>query len=115
MKLAALALLSMIATDALAAPCKQRRNREPSFIELAIPEDAIRPASAADFAFVDDDTTVEQLFTKVGPPDASAGTGTYQFVYCFADGTELRVYSRDRVAIDAIRHEGRQIYKRKKK
>lgn len=116
MRLTALTLLLMLLADVgLAAPCQQKRSRDPTFIELVVPDDAIRPSGAGDFAFVNDDTTVDQLFARVGPPDAAAGTSGHQFIYCFADGTELRVYSRDRVAIDAIRHEGKAIFKRKRK
>ena len=116
MRIVLLAVLSMMLADlALAAPCKQKRNREPTFIELAVPDDAIRPAGAKDFSVVDDAMTVDQLFAKVGPPDASSGSGLYQFIYCFEDGTELRVTSRDRVVIDSIRHEGKLLFKRKKK
>jgi hypothetical protein len=116
MRIALLAMLLMVLADAaLAVPCKEKRNREPSFIELAVPEDAIRPAGAKDFSFVDDETTMDQLFAKVGPPDASSGSGLYQFIYCFEDGTELRVTSRDRVAIDSIRHDGKLLFKRKKR
>jgi hypothetical protein len=108
-------LLLALAGPTLAVPCPQKRNREPAFIELAVPEDAIRPAGPEDFGFVDDSTTIDQLFAKVGPPDASSGSGTYHFIYCFADGTELRVVSRDRVQIDGIRYEGRQLFKRRKR
>jgi hypothetical protein len=108
-------LLMFAANAAWAVPCAEKRNREPSFIALAVPEDALRPSGAGDFSFVKDETTVDQLFAKVGPPDASSGSGLYHFIYCFADGTELRVISRDRIAIDAIRHQGKSIYKRKKK
>jgi hypothetical protein len=108
-------LLACASNAAWAVPCKEGRHREPEFIALVVPEDAKRPAGVQDFAFVDADTTVDQLFEKVGPPDASAGSRTYHFIYCFADGTELRVISRDRVLIDSIRQGGRQIYKRKKK
>jgi hypothetical protein len=116
MRTALIAILLMFAANAAwAAPCKAKRNREPAFIELAVPEDARRPSGVDDFAFVNDETTVDQLFEKVGPPDASSGSGLYHFIYCFEDGSELRVISRDRIAIDAIRHDGKQIYKRKKK
>jgi hypothetical protein len=70
------ALVLVLAVDsAWAVPCKEKRSREPAFIALAVPEDAIRPAGADDFTFVDDATTIEQLFAKVGPPDASSGSG----------------------------------------
>lgn len=113
--LSAVVLLAVFALPAGAA-CKERRSRDPSFIELAVPEGSIRPAGAQDFAFVTDDVSYDQLVAKVGPPDASQGTGrTSYFIWCFADGTELSVATRDRVVIDSIRHNGRQVYKRKKK
>lgn len=115
MRLALLLALVFAASAAWGVPCKEKRNREPAFIELAVPEDAIRPAGAQDFAFVNDDTTVDELFAKVGPPDASSGSGMYHFIYCFADGSEIRVISRDRVVIDAIRLDGKSLFKRKKK
>jgi hypothetical protein len=116
MQIALTALLLIIASSpAWAVPCKEKRSREPEFIALVVPEDAIRPSGVEDFAIVNDDTTVDELFEKVGPPDASSGSRTHHFIYCFADGSELRVISRDRVAIDSIRHDGRQIFKRKRK
>lgn len=113
--LSAVFLLAMFAAPAGAA-CQERRSRDPSFIELAVPEDAIRPAGAEDFAFVNEDVTYDQLVAKVGPPDASQGSSRTSFyIWCFADGTELQVATRDRVVIDYIRYKGRQIYKRPKK
>lgn len=96
------------------AACQERRSRDPSFIELSVPDGAIRPAGAQDFAFVTDDTTYDQLVAKVGPPDASQGERISQYIWCFADGTELSVYTRDRVVIEQIRHQGKQVYKRGK-
>jgi hypothetical protein len=110
-----LSLLLLTIADSSLGACKQKRNREPSFIELAVPDDAPRPGSVDDFKFVNDDTTIDQLIAKVGPPDASQGTSVVQYYYCFYDGTELRVYTRDRVVIDSIRYEGKLIFKRTKK
>lgn len=107
--------LTIASSAAWGAPCKEGRHREPEFIALVVPEDARRPKGVEDFAIVDADMTVDQLFEKVGPPDASSGSRTYHFIYCFEDGSELRVISRDRVIIESIRHDGRQIYKRRKK
>ena len=115
MKHAILALVCLVIADSALGACREKRTREPSFIELAVPEDAIRPTGVDDFKFVTDDTTIEQLFARVGPPDASSGSTISSFIYCFADGTELRVSSRDRIAIDQIRHEGKLIFKRSKK
>ncbi len=112
---AAAILLAAVALPAGAA-CKEKRSRDPSFIELAVPDDAIRPAGAQDFAFVTDETTFDQLVARVGPPDASQGSGRISyFIWCFADGTELTVATRDGATIEFIRHGGRQIYKRRKK
>jgi hypothetical protein len=115
MKHALLVLLLLLVADSALAACKEKRSRDPSFIELSVPEDAIRPSGPDDFRFVTDDTTIEQLFARVGPPDASSGSGIYNFVWCFADGTELKVSSRDRVAIDQVRHEGKLLFKRSRK
>jgi hypothetical protein len=112
--LAAALFAAMHALPAGAA-CKEKRSRDPSFIELSVPEGAIRPAGAQDFAFVTDETTYEQLVAKVGPPDASQGTRISQFIWCFADGTELMVYTRDQVGIEQIRHNGKLHYKRPNK
>ena len=106
--------LIALADPALAA-CKERRNRDPSFVELAVPEGAIRPAGAQDFGFVNDEVTIDQLLAKVGPPDASQGTRVTYYIYCFADGTELTVATRDRTAIEFIRHDGKTLFKRGKK
>ena len=112
--LAAVLLCAAFAVPAQSA-CKQKRSRDPSFVELAVPDDAIRPASAQDFAFVTDETTYDQLVAKVGPPDAAHGTRVSYYVWCFADDTELTVATRDRLVIDYIRHDGKMIYKRGKK
>ena len=97
------------------AGCAQRRSRDPSFVELAVPEGAVRPAGAQDFAFVTDEVSVDQLFAKAGPPDASQGTRVTYYIWCFADGTELTLATRDRTTIDYLRHDGKVIYKRSKK
>lgn len=109
------ASLAAVLTAPTQAACKQKRSRDPSFIELAVPEGAIRPQGAQDFTFVDDATTYEQLVAKVGPPDASQGTRVSLFIWCFADGTELTVMTRDQVVIEQIRHDGKLLYKRGKK
>jgi hypothetical protein len=110
----AVAVLAAFAQAAEAA-CKQKRSRDPSFIELTVPEGAIRPAGVQDFGFVTDETTYDQLVARVGPPDAAQGTRMSYFIWCFADETELTVATRDRVVIEHIRHDGRMIYKRGKK
>lgn len=110
----AAAMIALSAAAPAGAACQEKRSRDPSFIELTVPEDAIRPAGAQDFAFVTDDTTYDQLLAKVGPPDASQGTRISQYIWCFADGTELSVFTRDRVVIEQIRHQGKQLYKRGK-
>ena len=108
-------LLSVTMAAQAQAACQQKRHRDPSFIELAVPEGAPRPAGAQDFAFVNDEVTVDQLIAKVGPPDASQGTRVTYLIWCFADDTELSLATLDRVTIDNIRHNGKLIYKRGKK
>jgi hypothetical protein len=112
--LSAVLLAAALANQAQAA-CQQKRHRDPSYAELSVPEGAIRPAGAQDFAFVDDATTYDQLVARVGPPDASQGSRVSYFIWCFADGTELIVATRDLVVIDYIRHDGKIVFKRGKK
>ena len=97
------------------AACAQKLSRDPSYIELAVPEGTHRPAGVADFKDITDDTTVDQLIAKVGVPDASQGSTVTQLIWCFDDGTELSLGTRDRVVIEWVRHKGHVIYKRKKK
>lgn len=110
---------ALILSAALAAPaqaeCKQKRSRDPSFAELVVPEDAIRPAGAQDFGFVTDDTTYTELVAKVGPPDAASGTRLSFFIWCLADGSEVIVSTPDGSLIQQIRHDGKLLYKRGKK
>jgi len=110
--LAALLLLAVSQAD---AACSEKRSRSPQFMELAVPEGARRPAGVDDFKFIDDSTTIEQLTAKVGPADASDGERIPVFVYCLPDGSEVRIGSHDGIAIDYVRHDGKEFYKRKKK
>jgi len=115
MKALLLALTLMFAAHEAGAACTEKRSRDPSFVELAVPDGSPRPASVEDFKFITDETTFDQLVAKVGPPDASSGSRTSYFIWCFADGTELTVATKDRVIIENVRYDGHQIYKRGKK
>jgi hypothetical protein len=115
MKTALLALLGLLAAHDASAACAEKRSRDPSYIELSVPDGAIRPTGVADFSFIADDTTVDALIARVGPPDASQGTRKIRLIWCFADSTELWVDTPDRVIIETVRHKGREIYKRRKK
>jgi hypothetical protein len=111
-----LSILSFIGVAQNAdAACSEKRSRDVSFVELAVPDDAIRPTGVADFSFVTDETTVDALIAKVGPPDASQGTRVIRLIWCFADSTELWVETPDRVIIESVRHNGKAIFKRAKK
>jgi hypothetical protein len=111
-----LSLLSLTAAAANAdAACAERRTRDTSFVELAVPDDAVRPTGVADFSFITDETTVDALIAKVGPPDASQGARTIRLIWCFADETELWVDTPDRAIIETVRHKGHVIFKRAKK
>jgi hypothetical protein len=92
--LLAVALLAASLSPVAQAACKEKRSRDVSFVELAVPDGAIRPAGPQDFGFVTDDTTYDQLVAKVGPPDAAQGTRVSYFIWCFADGTETKVATR---------------------
>ena len=107
-------LLLFAAAHAANAGCPQKF-RPDTFLELAVPDGAPRPADANAFSVVDDDMSIEKLFKTVGPPDASDGTTTTIYVYCLPDGSEVRVASRDGTTIDYVRHGRQEMYKRKKK
>ena len=112
----ALPILTFLgAAQDAAAACAEKRSRDPSFVELAVPEGSIRPAGAADFSFITDETTVDALIAKVGPPDATQGSRTIRLIWCFADKTELWVDTPDSVIIATVRHDGKALYKRGKK
>lgn len=115
MKAAFLTFALMFAAQNAIAACADRRSRDESFVELAVPDDAMRPTGVSDFGFITDETTVDALIAKVGPPDASQGTRTIRLIWCFADQTELWLDTPDRVIIESVRHKGHEIYRRKKK
>jgi hypothetical protein len=114
MKTTVLVLALLLAAQNVSAGCTERRTRDPSFVELAVPDDAIRPTSVADFSFITNETTVDALVAKVGPPDASQGSRVIRLFWCFADATEIWVDTPDRVVIEAVRHKGHVIFKRAK-
>ena len=58
MKIFLLIFASLFAAHDASAACSDKRTRDPSFVELAVPDDAIRPAGVADFSFVTGETTV---------------------------------------------------------
>ena len=116
MKALLLALTLMFVAHEAGAACTKKHSSDPTYVELAVPDDAIRPSSVEDFRFITDETTYDQLVAKVGPPDAAVRASRISyFIWCFADGTELTVATKDRVVIENVRYDGHQIYKRGKK
>jgi hypothetical protein len=115
MKSCMLTIALLLAAHQADAGCAEKRSRDVSFVELAVPDGAKRPSGADDFRFITDETTYDALVEKVGPPDAAQGTRVSFYIWCFADGTELMVATRDRVTIESVRHAGKVIYKRAKK
>ena len=96
-------------------PAAEKRSRDPSFVELAVPDDAIRPAGVADFSFITDETTVDALIAKVGPPDASQARASSGSSGVSRIRRKLWVETPDRVIIESVRHNGKAIFKRAKK
>jgi len=115
MKILVLALTLMFAAHEAGAGCVKKHSGDPSYVELAVPDDAPRPTSVEDFRFITDETTYDQLVAKVGPPDAAHGSRVSFLHWCFADGTEVLVATKDRIAIESVRYDGKEIFKRAKK
>jgi hypothetical protein len=108
------AALACIAPLAQAGSCVDKHARDPTFVALAVPENAARPADVGAFAGIDETITVEKLTAKVGPPDGSMGENITMLIWCLPDG-EVQVSTRDGTTIDRVRHNGKVIYDRKKK
>lgn len=115
MKTTLFATVMLLASLDAHAACETKRSRDVSFVELAVPDGARRPAGAEEFRFINDATTFDQVVAAVGPPDASQGTRISYYIWCFADGTELKLGTRDRVAIESVSHDGKNLFKRAKK
>lgn len=90
-------------------------SRDPTWMELAVPEGAPRPADVTAFSFITDETTVDMVTQKVGPPHASADTRPTKLVWCLPDGSEVSVVTRDGTTILFVRHNGKTLFKRGKK
>jgi hypothetical protein len=114
MKVFPVIVLACCAPLARAGSCVDKHARDPTFVALAVPENAPRPADVSAFAGIDETVTVEKLTAKVGPPDGSMGESITILIWCLPDG-EVQVSTRDGTAIDRVRHNGKVIYDRKKK
>lgn len=114
MKTPLVVLVCLFAWQDASAACAAKRSRDASYVELAVPEGALRPAGVDDFRFITDETTIDALITRVGPPDASSGTRVTRLIWCFDDGTELSAETRDRIVIESVRHQGKEIFRRGK-
>jgi hypothetical protein len=106
--------LACSASLAQAGNCVDKHARDPSFVQLAVPENAPRPTDISAFSGVDETITVEKLAAKIGPPDGSMGETITILIWCLPDG-EVQVSTRDGSAIDRVRHNGKVIYDRRKK
>ena len=105
------ALCLMLLTGAAGADCPEKMQRDPSFMALAVDDNAPRPSSADDFKFVGDTTTFDELQTKVGPPDAAKGARRY--LWCLKTGTIIEVELFSAGDIRSVRVDGKTAYKRK--
>jgi hypothetical protein len=103
--------LLLSALPAAFAACPESMSRDPTFVALAVDENGPRPTSVEDFKFINDTTTIDELTSKIGSPDAAKGVRT--FVYCLADGTIVTITSRDGSDIKYVRANSKVIYKRK--
>jgi hypothetical protein len=103
--------LLLLAPLPVFAGCPEKMQRDPDFVALAVDEKAPRPASAEDFKFVGDSTSLEDLQAKVGPPDGAKGS--HRYLWCLANGTIVEVESRTGSDIRRVRVDGQTTYKRK--
>jgi hypothetical protein len=110
MKYAALTVL-LICVGAASAGCPERMQRDPTFVALAMDDNARRPSGADDFKFIGDTTTLDELQAKVGPPDGTKGE--HRFLWCLASGSIIEVESRTGADIRSVRVDGKTTYKRK--
>lgn len=114
MKVCLFIALGCCAPLAHAGSCVDKHARDPTFVQLAVPDNAARPKDVSAFSAVDETITVEKLTAQVGPPDGSMGETISILVWCLPDG-EVQVSTRDGTTIDRVRHNGKVIYDRKKK
>jgi len=105
------ALALLLFSSGAFADCPERLQRDPTFVALAVDEKAPRPSSAADFNFVGNSTSFDQLQAKVGPPDGAKGERRY--LWCLASGTVIEVELFSYGDIRSVRVDGKTIYKRK--
>jgi len=110
MKAIAVALL-VVAANANAAPCPEKLQRNPDYLALAVDDKAPRPSSVDDFKFIGETTTLDELQSKVGPPDGTIGSR--RFLWCLASGTIIEVESRKATEINSVRVDGKATWKRK--
>jgi hypothetical protein len=106
--------LACSASLAQAGNCVDKHARDPSFVQLAVPENAPRPTDISAFSGIDETISVEKLTAKIGPPDGSMGDTITVLIWCLPDG-EVQVSTRDGTTIDRVRHNGKVLYDRKKK
>ena len=116
MKTLLLALTLMFAAHEAGAACAEKRSRDPSFVELAVPDDAPRPAERRGLPLHHrrDHLRSARRQGRAARRRARARAPA-TFIWCFADGTELTVATKDRVVIESVRYDGKEIFKRAKK
>ncbi len=116
MKHLCLVFILCFAASAAHGACAEKRTRGLNFMLLSVPEDAPRPKSVDDFRFIGDDTTLDQMTARIGPPDAADGQTRPIYIYCLADGVEVSIRtSKDGTTIESVRAGRDEIFKRKKK
>ena len=57
-----------------------------------------------DFSFIDDSTSINELFSIVGEPDRDVGSGLFVFEYRLSDDSSVFVGTADRQRIIYVRH-----------
>ena len=110
MKALLLALTLMFVAHEAGAACTKKHSRDPTFVELAVPDDAPRPSSVEDFRFITDETTFDAARSpRSGRPTPST-SNAHQHYSCSCVACRMAPKSRsstqDRVVIENVRHDG---------
>jgi hypothetical protein len=78
------------------------------------PSDGSRSSIAIEeFAFIEQDTTIPQVFGRLGAPSRDIGSGIHIYEYLLEDGSSVIIGSPDASVILYVRHGDAVLFQRK--